>query len=76
LIAIDAAITLAAFMVGILLLFGFINLRYFLKRVQLLIPFTMLIAPAILLFLTSWCILTVENNHEGQSTLVQVDYLK
>jgi len=47
-IAIDAALTLAAFLVGLMLRFEFNNLGYFLKGVWPLIPFAMVIRPGVL----------------------------
>jgi FlaA1/EpsC-like NDP-sugar epimerase len=47
-IAIDAVLTLAAFLVSLMLRFEFNNVGYFLKGVWLLIPFAMLIRPAVL----------------------------
>ena len=47
-IAIDSVLTLAAFLVGLMLRFEFNNLGYFLKGVWLLIPFAMVIRPAVL----------------------------
>lgn len=44
-IAIDAVLTLAAFLVGLMLRFEFDNLGYFLKGVWPLIPLAMAIRP-------------------------------